>query len=149
MDIDLARHTQLPSQLSGGQWQRVGIARALAGRPDMIIADEITSALDASVQGSVLKLVRNLQTTLGVGMLFISHNMAVVRFIANTVAVMRQGRIVESGPRDQVFTTPEHPYPQTLLAASRFELDPGPRSRARARPLSPRVRWSGRVRDVP
>ncbi|MEV8388916.1 MULTISPECIES: ABC transporter ATP-binding protein [unclassified Streptomyces] len=142
MDIDPARHTQLPSQLSGGQRQRVGIARAPAGRPDMIIADEITSA-------SVLKLVRSLQTTLGMGMLFISHNMAVVRFIADAIAVMRQGRIVESGPRDQVFTTPEHPYTQTLLAASRFELDPGPRSRARARPPSPRVRWGGRVRDVP
>ncbi|WP_406289110.1 ATP-binding cassette domain-containing protein [Embleya sp. NBC_00896] len=114
--IDPGMRTRLPRALSGGQRQRVALARALAARPAVLVADEITSALDVSVQGAVLNLVRELHRELGFALLFISHNLAVVRYLADRIAVMERGVIVEDGPAAQVLEQPAHAYTRTLLS---------------------------------
>jgi ABC-type glutathione transport system ATPase component len=111
-----------PSELSGGQRQRVAIARALVGRPELVVADEPTSMLDASLRAGVLELILSMRHRLGTAFVFITHDLAVARYVSHRIAVMHEGRLVEIGDTDSLISDPQHDYTRTLLAASEMVL---------------------------
>jgi len=147
--LDRRHLSRYPHSFSGGQRQRIGIARALALRPDMVICDEPVSALDVSIQAQILNLLKDLQQKLGLTYLFISHNLAVVDYIADRIAVMCAGRLVELAPAGELFKNPMHPYTQALLSAVPVP-DPGRRLDLRALmegKASDPIQWPEPFRD--
>ena len=150
-----AKHKAYPAQLSGGQKQRVGIARALVHDPDILLCDEATSALDPETTQSILGLLREINKRLGLTIVLITHEMAVIREICDRVVVLEHGRIVEQGPVWEVFGNPQHEVSQTLLAPLQHALPEELQSRLQARPLSSeasvvlRLQFTGNQQDEP
>jgi len=128
--------SRFPHEFSGGQRQRIGIARALIMSPELIVADEPISALDVSIRAQVLNLLSSLRQTKGLTLMFIAHDLSVVRFITDRIAVIRLGRIVELGRTEDIFSKPLHPYTRALLAAVPFP-DPKREKGKRSRPYDP------------
>jgi peptide/nickel transport system ATP-binding protein len=116
--LDASALARYPHEFSGGQRQRIGIARAMILRPRFIVADEPVSALDVSVGAQIVNLLRQLQREFQLTYLFISHSMPIVRYLADRIAVMQRGELVEVGETAQIVTAPQHPYTRTLLAAT-------------------------------
>jgi peptide/nickel transport system ATP-binding protein len=125
-----------PHAFSGGQRQRIGIARAISLEPRVIVADEATSALDVSLRSQMLDLMMNLQDRLRLSYVFISHDIGVIRYMCDRVAVMYKGKVVETGAADQICNAPEHPYTKALLSAI-------PRPDPRERSIHKRHRYAG------
>jgi len=150
-----AKHKAYPAQLSGGQKQRVGIARALVHDPAILLCDEATSALDPETTQSILGLLREINQRLGLTIVLITHEMAVIREICDRVVVLERGRVVEQGPVWEVFGNPRHEVSKTLLAPLQHALPPELQSRLQARPQSPdaavvlRLQFTGAAQDEP
>jgi oligopeptide/dipeptide ABC transporter ATP-binding protein len=123
VNLNVALRTRFPRELSGGEQQRVGIARAIVTNPRFIVLDEPTSSLDLSMRAGILQLLGTLRAEYGMGCLFVSHDMSTVDYIADSVVVLYRGQVVEQGPRSEVTSTPAHPYTQALLD-SRMSVDP-------------------------